>query len=113
MSPRIAVVIEKHAGQDEKVVRQALREAWDKAGMGSRTMHPYKVWCDEIRRQLAARSAGRRWLTEKAKKAIRRSFYVLIDSKLSPQAQARVMGEHACALLELEDVQRRAGWWET
>lgn len=47
--PIIAEVVEANRGKPEKVVRKALRDAYP---WGERDYHPYRVWCDEIRRQL-------------------------------------------------------------
>lgn len=47
--PVIAEVIRANQGQDLKTIRRALREAYP---WGERKYWPYKVWCDEIRRQL-------------------------------------------------------------
>lgn len=47
-APIIARVLKETAGQDEKAVRKALREAYP---FGERANHPYKIWCDEVRRQ--------------------------------------------------------------
>jgi hypothetical protein len=46
--PIIAKVLRETKGQDEKVIREALFEAYP---FGQRQYHPYKIWCDEIRRQ--------------------------------------------------------------
>jgi hypothetical protein len=51
-APAIRRVIRENQGQPEAVVRKALRDLWDEAGMGERAMHPYKVFLDEIRKQL-------------------------------------------------------------
>ena len=40
-----------------KVIRKALREAYP---FGQRKCWPYKVWCDEIHRQLGRRSRDTR-----------------------------------------------------
>lgn len=62
--PIIAEVLLEHAGEDEKEIRSALRDAYP---WFERKYWPYKVWCDEIRRQMnkkespqviAAREAG-------------------------------------------------------
>lgn len=47
--PLIAQTIQEHQDKDMKSVRKALREAypWDQ-----RSLHPYKIWCSEVRRQL-------------------------------------------------------------
>lgn len=47
-APIIAQVLKETAGQDEKTIKKALREAYP---FGERAMHPYKIWCDEIKRQ--------------------------------------------------------------
>jgi hypothetical protein len=48
--PKIARVIAEVGTEDMKALRKALREAYP---YGERKYWPYKVWCDEIRRQLA------------------------------------------------------------
>jgi len=47
--PIIAKVIAEHAGRPQPEVRRALREAYP---FGPRQHHPYKIWCDEVKRQL-------------------------------------------------------------
>jgi len=47
--PLIARVIREHEGEEIRVVRKALREAYP---WGQRSLHPYKIWCSEVRRQL-------------------------------------------------------------
>lgn len=47
-APIIAQVLRETEGQDEKAVRDALRDAYP---FGPRQYHPYKIWCDEIHRQ--------------------------------------------------------------
>lgn len=49
-SPIIAEVIRRVGKDDMKALRAALREAYP---YGERKYHPYKVWLDEIKRQLA------------------------------------------------------------
>ena len=46
--PIIEKVLQETKGKDEKEIRQALRDAYP---FGMREYHPYKIWCDEIRRQ--------------------------------------------------------------
>ena len=46
--PVIAKVLSENKGAEEKVINRALREAYP---FGVREHHPYKIWCDEIRRQ--------------------------------------------------------------
>jgi hypothetical protein len=59
--PIIARVLSATSGLPEKDIRKALRDAYP---YGERAMHPYKIWCDEIRRQRglktprAARTTG-------------------------------------------------------
>ncbi len=48
-APIIARVIAEVGRDDEKKLRSALREAYP---FGERAMHPYKIWCDEVRRQI-------------------------------------------------------------
>ena len=49
-APIIADVIKRVGKSDIKALRKALREAYP---YGERKYHPYKVWCDEIKRQLS------------------------------------------------------------
>ena len=44
----IARVLAETKGQDEKVIRKALHDAYP---FGERSNHPYKIWLDEIRCQ--------------------------------------------------------------
>lgn len=46
--PIIAKILEETRGQTEQLIKKALHEAYP---FGERRYHPYKVWCDEIRRQ--------------------------------------------------------------
>ena len=46
--PIIHKVLEETKGQDEKVIRKALKEAYP---FGMRKYHPYKIWLDEIKAQ--------------------------------------------------------------
>jgi hypothetical protein len=46
--PIIAKVLKEKEGCTEREIRKALREAYP---FGQREYHPYKIWCDEIRRQ--------------------------------------------------------------
>lgn len=46
--PIIAKVLEETKGQTEKEIRKALRDSYP---YGQRKRHPYKIWCDEIKRQ--------------------------------------------------------------
>ena len=48
-APIIAKVLEETKGQSEKEIRAALSEKYP---FGQRAMHPYKIWLDEIDRQL-------------------------------------------------------------
>jgi hypothetical protein len=47
--PRIRAIIENVGTDDKKALKQALFDGWD---YGARENHPYKIWLDEIRRQL-------------------------------------------------------------
>lgn len=44
----VSEVLEKTKGQSESEIRKALREAYP---FGQRSLHPYKVWVSEIKRQ--------------------------------------------------------------
>jgi len=46
--PIIAKVLADNKGKTEKEIRKALRDSYP---WGQRAMHPYKIWCDEIKRQ--------------------------------------------------------------
>lgn len=46
--PIIAKVLADNEGKSEKEIRKCLRNAYP---WGERAMHPYKVWCDEIKVQ--------------------------------------------------------------
>lgn len=46
--PIIAKILADNKGKEEKEIRTALRNAYP---YGQRAMHPYKIWCDEIKRQ--------------------------------------------------------------
>jgi hypothetical protein len=48
-APIIKRVIEQCGTEDMKLLRKKLHEAYP---FGERKYHPYKIWCDEIRRQL-------------------------------------------------------------
>jgi len=47
-APIISAVLAATKGQSEKEIKKALREAYP---YGERAMHPYKIWCDEIKIQ--------------------------------------------------------------
>jgi hypothetical protein len=49
-APIIAKVIDEVGTDDMRALRQALREAYP---WGEKRMHPYRIWCNEIRRQLS------------------------------------------------------------
>lgn len=46
--PLIAKALEETKGKTEQEIRKALRDAYP---WGERRMHPYKIWCDEIKKQ--------------------------------------------------------------
>lgn len=48
-APIIAEVIQRVGTEDPSALRKALLEAYP---YGQRSLHPYKIWRDEIRRQL-------------------------------------------------------------
>lgn len=47
--PVIQAVIKRVGTADMKALRAAISDAYP---FGPREMHPYKIWCDEVRRQL-------------------------------------------------------------
>lgn len=49
-APIIASVIAENKGLNNKELRAKIREAYP---YGERAMHPYKIWCDEVKKQLA------------------------------------------------------------
>lgn len=49
----IREVIAKVGREDEKALRKAIRDAYP---FGARSNHPYKIWCDEVRRQIGYRA---------------------------------------------------------
>ena len=49
--PIISRVIGEHRDRPVQEIRRALRDVYP---FGLRQYHPYKVWCDEVRIQLAA-----------------------------------------------------------
>jgi hypothetical protein len=49
-APIIAAVIIRVGPEDYRALRKALHDAYP---FGERRMHPYRIWCDEVRRQLA------------------------------------------------------------
>jgi hypothetical protein len=55
--PIIQKVLQETKGQDEKAVRKALREAYP---WHERSMHPYKIWLDEIKIQTGKKRFGQR-----------------------------------------------------
>jgi hypothetical protein len=53
MSKKIIMnVIEREGRGDMKKLRKALRDAYP---FGERRYHPYKVWCEEVRRHIGIR----------------------------------------------------------
>ena len=54
--PIIERVLAETKGQDEKMIRRALRDAYP---FGLRKYHPYKIWCDEIRLQTGKKQTNR------------------------------------------------------
>lgn len=55
--PIIREVLKASHGRSEKEIKKALREAYP---WGAREMHPYKIWCDEIRVQRGKRKFNER-----------------------------------------------------
>lgn len=52
-TPIIAKVLKETKGLEEKEIKKALREAYP---FGEREYWPYKVWCDEVRKQRGFKS---------------------------------------------------------
>lgn len=48
-APIIHKVLTENAGKTEKEIRKALRDAYP---YGPRKMHPYRIWCDEVNKQM-------------------------------------------------------------
>ena len=48
-APIISKVLEETKGASPEDVRKAVREAYP---FGQRKYHPYKIWCDEVKRQM-------------------------------------------------------------
>lgn len=46
--PIITKVLVDNKGKSEREIRKALRDSYP---YGQRAMHPYKIWCDEIKIQ--------------------------------------------------------------
>jgi hypothetical protein len=55
--PIIAEVLKDTSGENEKVIRKALKDAYP---FGIRKYHPYKIWCDEIKVQTKKRKFGQK-----------------------------------------------------
>jgi hypothetical protein len=51
--PIIAALLDAHAGDDAATLQRALRDAWP--AREPRMHWPYRIWRDEIARQVAAR----------------------------------------------------------
>lgn len=64
--PIIYQVLKDTAGWEYKEIRRSLRDAYP---FGERKYYPYKVWCDEINRQLR-RGKYARTIYRKTKRAI-------------------------------------------
>ena len=55
-------VIKENRGAGIKVMRKALHDAYP---YGERKYHPYKIWCDEINRQLGKKKIKSTFVEEK------------------------------------------------
>lgn len=73
----IRAVLEATRGRPEKEIRAALRKAYP---WGERKYWPYKVWCDEIRRQRGLKTSPARRAAMKAGQASLQLF----DSEATP-----------------------------
>lgn len=58
----ITEVLKSTAGQTEKGIKKALKDAYP---FGERSNHPYKIWCDELKRQRSGKLERRVRRTEK------------------------------------------------
>jgi hypothetical protein len=68
-APIVAKVLAENKGKTEKELRAALKVVYP---FGERKYHPYKIWCDEVRRQLGLKwPIGHRlaWMNSKARSA--------------------------------------------
>lgn len=52
----ISEVVRKSGWKTEQELRKALREAYP---FGMRQYHPYKVWCDEVKKQMRRLGFGK------------------------------------------------------
>ncbi len=50
----IQQTIKENQGKPLKEIKRALRDVYP---YGERAMHPYKIWCDEIKRQLGLKKS--------------------------------------------------------
>lgn len=64
--PIVQAIIREHCGAfgridpaEERLVRKALFTEWDRRGGGPRAHHPYRIWLDEISKQLAPRTSNK------------------------------------------------------
>lgn len=55
--PIIYNVLQEHTGETDKAKRKALKEAYP---WGQRAMHPYKIWCDEVKVQMGKKKFGKK-----------------------------------------------------
>jgi hypothetical protein len=53
--PIIAAVIRDNPAATEQELRRLLRQAYP---YGVRELHPYKIWCSEVKKQLAAKTVA-------------------------------------------------------
>jgi len=60
--PIIAEIISIVGTSDIKNLRKKLRQAYP---YGERAMHPYKIWCDEIRVQLGIKKIKEKSVSER------------------------------------------------
>jgi hypothetical protein len=51
-APIIQKVLNENIGKTDAEKRAALREAYP---FGEREYHPYKIWCDEVKRQMGTK----------------------------------------------------------
>lgn len=89
LRPIVQSVIREHCGAfgriepaEERAVRKALFAEWDRRGLGVRAHQPYRIWLDEISKQLAGRTG--RPVEQRARKAA-------VRPELQPDPRQMVM----------------------
>lgn len=81
--PIIDKVLADTKGQDEKVICNAIRDAYP---FGERRYHPYKIWCDEVRRQRGLKGEAQMQKLSKLRQARLAEWETLYGTAVSPAA---------------------------